>query len=54
MRTDRAVTRSSSERVATCPIVDGQTPVKRLPSLAVGINQIGPRSGTVHKNTLTR
>ena len=36
MRTDRAVTRMSSDRVATRPIVDGQTPVKTLPSLAVG------------------
>ena len=33
---NRAVTRSSSERVATRPIVDRQTPVKILPSLAVG------------------
>ena len=39
MRTDRAVTRSSSERVATRPIVDRQTPVKTLPSLAVGNNK---------------
>ena len=36
MRTDRAVTRTSSERVAMRQIVDRQTPVKTLPSLAVG------------------
>ena len=36
MRTDRAVTRSSSERVTTMPIVGRQTHVKTLPSLAVG------------------
>ena len=36
MRTDRAVTRPSSEPVATRLIVDRQTPVKTLPSLAVG------------------
>ena len=38
MRTDRAVTRSSSERVAARLIVDRQTPVKILPSLTVGKN----------------
>ena len=38
MRTDRAVTRTSSERVASRPIVDRQTPMKTLP-LAVGKNQ---------------
>ena len=32
MRTDRAVTRPSSKRVAMRPIVDRQTPVKTLPS----------------------
>ena len=32
MRTDRAVTRMSSERIAKRPIVDRQTPVKTLPS----------------------
>ena len=32
MRTDRAVTRSSSEQVAMRPIVDRQTSVKTLPS----------------------
>ena len=36
MRTDRAVRRPSSEPVAVRPIVDRQTPVKTLPSLAVG------------------
>ena len=36
MRTDRAVTRMTSDRVAIRPIVDRQTPVKTLPSLAVG------------------
>ena len=36
MRTDRAVTRPSSERVAMRPKVDRQTPVKTLPNLAVG------------------
>ena len=36
MRTDCAVTRSSSERVAMKPIVDRHTPVKILPSLDVG------------------
>ena len=36
MRTDRAVTRSSSEPVSMRPIVDRQAPVKTLPSLAVG------------------
>ena len=35
MRTDRAVRRPSSEPVAVRPIVDRQTPVKTLPSLAV-------------------
>ena len=38
MRTDRALTRPSSDRVAMRPIVDRQTPVKTLPSLAVGNN----------------
>ena len=38
MRTDRALTRPSSDRVAMKPIVDRQTPVKTLPSLAVGNN----------------
>ena len=32
MPTDRAVTRTSSERVAMRPIVDRQTRVKTLPS----------------------
>ena len=36
MRTNRAVTGMSSERVAVRPIVDRQTPVKTLPSFAVG------------------
>ena len=36
MRTDRAITRLSSDRVAMRPIVERQTPVKTLPSLAVG------------------
>ena len=36
MRTDHSVTRPSSERIATRPIVDGETSVKPLPSLAVG------------------
>ena len=36
MRTDRAVKRMSSDQVAKRPIVDRQTPVKTLPSLAVG------------------
>ena len=36
MRTDRAVTRLRSEQVAMRPIVDRQTPVKTLSSLAVG------------------
>ena len=36
MHTDRAVTRPSSEPVSMRPIVDRQTPVKTLPSLAVG------------------
>ena len=36
MRTDRAVTTSSSERVSSRPAVDRQTPVKTLPSLAFG------------------
>ena len=40
MRTDRAVTRPSSEPVSMRPIVDRQTPVKTLPSLAVGDDQI--------------
>ena len=39
MRTDRLVTRSSTERVATRPIVDRQTPVETSPSLAVGNNK---------------
>ena len=54
MRTDRAVTRPSSEPVFMRPIVDRQTPVKTLPSLAVGNNyccltvaDLGfPRGGT--------
>ena len=40
MRTDRAVRRPSSEPVAVTPIVDRQTPVKTLPSLAVGKNKV--------------
>ena len=36
MCTDRAVTWPSSEPVSMRPIVDRQTPVKTLPSLAVG------------------
>ena len=36
MHTDRAITRPSSESVSMRPIVDRQTPVKTLPSLAVG------------------
>ena len=36
MRTDRAITRPSSEPVFMRSIVDRQTPVKTLPSLAVG------------------
>ena len=40
MRTDRAVTRTSSERVAIRPIEDRQTSVKTLPSLAVGKNAV--------------
>ena len=39
MRTDRAVTTMSSDRVAMRLIVDRQTPVKTLPSLAVGKNE---------------
>ena len=39
MCTDRAVARPSSERVAVTQIEDRQTPVKTLPSLAVGKNQ---------------
>ena len=39
MRTDRAVTRPSSEPVFMRPIVDRQTPVKTLPSLAVSNKQ---------------
>ena len=39
MRTDRAVTRMSSDRVAMRPIVDRQAPVKTLPSFAVGKNK---------------
>ena len=35
MRTDRAATRMTSDRVAMWPIVDRQTTVKTLPSLAV-------------------
>ena len=38
MRTDRAVTRLSSEPVSIRPIVDRQTPVKTFPSLAVSNN----------------
>ena len=40
MRTDRAVTRMSSESVAMRLIVNRQTPVKTLPSLAVGKNYL--------------
>ena len=39
MRTDRAVTRLSSEPVAMRPIMDRQTPVEALSSLAVGNNK---------------
>ena len=39
MRTNRAVKRSSSEWVATRPIVDRQATVKTLPLLAVGKNK---------------
>ena len=38
MRTDRAVGRSSSGPVGVRPIVDRQTPVKTLPSIALGKN----------------
>ena len=38
MRTNRTITRPSSEPVSMRPIVDRQTPVKTLPSLAVGNN----------------
>ena len=36
MRTNRAVARPSSEPISMRPIVDRQTPVKTLPSLAIG------------------
>ena len=36
MRTDRAIARLNSERIANRPSVDRQTNVKTLPSLAVG------------------
>ena len=36
MRTDHSVTRPSSESVSMRPIVDRQTPVKTLPSPALG------------------
>ena len=39
MRTDHAVTRMSSDRVADCEQNDKQTPVKTLPSVAVGNEQ---------------
>ena len=42
MRTVCAVTRPSSEPVSTRPIVDKQTPVKTLASLAVGNNSSSP------------
>ena len=38
MRTDRAATRPNHDPVAMGPIVDRQTTVKTLPSLAVGKN----------------
>ena len=38
MRTDRAVTRMTGDQVVMRLIVDRQTPVKTLPSLAVGKN----------------
>ena len=38
MHTDHAVSRLSSEPVSMRPIVDRQTPMKTLPSLAVGKN----------------
>ena len=44
MRTDHAV-RPSSEGGAIRPIVDRQTPVKTLPSLAVGNNSLAPLWG---------
>ena len=46
MRTDHAVTRRSSDRVAMRSIVDIQTPVKTLPSLAVG-NEYIPYNKTL-------
>ena len=39
MQTDQDVTRPTSEPVSMRPIVDRQTPVKTLPSLAVGNNR---------------
>ena len=49
MRTDHTVTRPSSEPVFMRSIVDRQTPVKTLPSLAVG-NQ-GPQPNLLHRIT---
>ena len=53
IRTDRAVTRPCSEPACMRPIVDRQTPVKTLPSLAVGNIQCdnGAYSSTVKKNS---
>ena len=48
MRTDRAVTRPSSEPVGMRPIVDRQTPVKTLPSLAVGNKKETPIDIALH------
>ena len=38
MRTDRDVTRMSSDRVAMSPIMGRQTPIITLPSISVGKN----------------
>ena len=40
MRTDRTITKPNSERLVMRLIVDRQTPVKTLPSLAVGNNRV--------------
>ena len=52
MRTDRAVTRMSSDRVAMRPIVDRMTgAVKTLPSLAVGKYILSSKRSAANKKT---
>ena len=54
MRTDRAVTRSSSERVAKRPIVDRQTPVKNITFPLRSVNIPNLESSVLHFDNLIR